>query len=85
MINARPGRVKKKTAPSKTIKIYTTMDLKKRLFNFPLKLLEIICKSFAPCKIPRVKTQKPEKKLTKPFDNKGTSTINTKVIKMAIW
>ena len=47
--------------------------------------LEIICKSFAPCKIPRVKTQKHQKKSTKPFDNKGTSTINTKVIKMAIW
>ena len=85
MINARPGRLKKKTTPSKTTKIYTTMDLKQRLFNSPLKLFEIIFKSFAPCKIPRVKTQKPEKKLTKPFDNKGTSTINTKVIKMAIW
>ena len=85
MINAKPGRAKKKTAPIKTIKIYNTMDLKYRLFNLPLKLLEIISKSFAPCKIPIVKTQKKPKNSTKPFDNKGTNKMNTKVVKIPIW
>ncbi len=61
------------------------MDLTYRLFDFPLKLLEIISRSFAPCKIPKVKTQKIQKKSTKLFDNKGYRQIHTKVIKIPIW
>ena len=41
--------------------------------------------SFAPCKIPKVRTPKPEIKSTKLSDNKGIKIMNTKVIEMAIW
>ena len=71
--------------PRKTTAKYIKIDLKKRLFNFPLKFLAIISRSFAPCKIPIVKTPNPQNKLIKLFDNKGTIKINSMVIEMLIW